>query len=93
MSDLQEFVGNCYQSFTDTLRRFDKSGLDGILDVLLRLRIIDGMELGEHHGFDVADTVPIFQTAGFALTVHRRFQLGLNHLLVFEKPAPHYEKT
>ena len=35
MSELQDFVGDYYRSFIDTLQRFDKSSLDGIQETLL----------------------------------------------------------
>lgn len=59
--------------------------VDRILDVLVFLRLIKGMHVEEHHGFDVTETVPIFERAGFRLVRRRRFQLRLNHLFVFEK--------
>ena len=59
--------------------------VDSILDGLMFLRLADGMSAEEHHGFDVAETVPIFEAAGFRLLGVRRFQLGLNRLFVFEK--------
>ncbi len=62
--------------------------VDKILDILFFLKVIDGM--GEthldHYGFNPRDAIPVFSEAGLQLTVHRRFQFGLNHLLVFEKP-------
>lgn len=42
MSNLQDFVGSYYETFIDTLRRFDKSGLDGILNILLEVAEADG---------------------------------------------------
>lgn len=62
--------------------------VDPLLDILGRLRIIDGMQAHEHHGFDPGQTVPIMERAGFVLIVHRRFQFGLNNLFVFERPWP-----
>ncbi len=59
--------------------------VDGILDALIRLGLADGMSEEEHHGFDVAQTIPVFEAAGFVLRHHSRFQLGLNGLFVFEK--------
>jgi SAM-dependent methyltransferase len=60
--------------------------VDHVLDVLRALRILDGMALEEHHGYDVARTPVVFAQAGFVERVHRRFELGLNHLWVYEKP-------
>jgi SAM-dependent methyltransferase len=60
--------------------------VDRILDVLLSLRLIDGMETEQHHGFDTATTVAVFERAGFRTLCDRRFQLGLNRLFVFERP-------
>jgi SAM-dependent methyltransferase len=62
--------------------------VDTILAVLCRLRMLDGMSLEEHHGFDPRTAPQIFTQHGLVLEHWRRFQLGLNHLLVFRKPAP-----
>jgi len=59
--------------------------VDRILDLLIFLRLADGMSADEHHGFDVGETVPIFEAAGFRVCEVHRFQLGLNRLFVFEK--------
>lgn len=59
--------------------------VDRIVDVLLRLGLADGMALHEHHGFSPSETRAIFEPAGFRLLAHRRFQLGLNNLFVFER--------
>lgn len=64
--------------------------VDRILGVLMRLRILDGMEEGlaeQHHGFEPADTTEAFQRAGFALVGRKRFQLGLNNLFVLRSPG------
>jgi hypothetical protein len=59
--------------------------VDRILHVLMFLRVIDGQEVHEHHGFDprtLASELPDLR-----LVRRRRFQLGLNHLFVFERAA------
>lgn len=59
--------------------------VDHILWVLSKLRLIDGMSLEEHYGFKVADVPIIFNSKQFRLIKHKKFQLGLNNLFVFEK--------
>ncbi|HBI42107.1 MAG TPA: hypothetical protein DDY78_04505 [Planctomycetales bacterium] len=59
--------------------------VDGIVKLLRRLRLADGMSLEEHHGFDPRLTPSVFHSHGFVLEYSRRFQLGLNHLFVFRK--------
>ena len=61
--------------------------VDRIVELLQRLRLAEGMSLHEHHGFRTAGTRAIFEPAGFRLIHHRRFQLGLNNLFVFERRA------
>lgn len=60
--------------------------VDTILELLSKLRVIDGMSLEEHYGFEPADTERIFAPPVFRRVEKRRFQLGLNNLFVFEKP-------
>ena len=59
--------------------------VDKILAVFLKLRLIDGMSLDEHHGFSLADIPGLFENANFALIKHSTFQLGLNNLFIFGK--------
>lgn len=59
--------------------------VDHILWVLSKLRLIDGMSLDEHYGFKVEDVPLLFNSEQFKLIKHKRFQLGLNNLFVFEK--------
>ncbi len=59
--------------------------VDKILDILLFLRIVDGMSLEEHHGF-LPDELPgIFIPEGFRLRKKQKFQFGLNNLYIFER--------
>jgi SAM-dependent methyltransferase len=59
--------------------------VDSMLSVLKRVALLDGMKEDEHYGFDPAVTPSLFEPCGFRLERHRRFELGLNHLFVFER--------
>lgn len=59
--------------------------VDHILDVLAALRVIDGMSLDQHYGFEPKDTPKIFTEQGLELVDAKKFQLGLNNLFVFQK--------
>ncbi len=60
--------------------------VDEILHLLIKVRVIDGMEAHEHYGFDPRTVPDIFGTGALTLEKRARFQLGLNHLFVFRKP-------
>lgn len=59
--------------------------VDFILHVLIRLHLIAGIEAHQHHGFRPSDLDTIFTAPLWRRRKHRRFQLGLNHLYVFER--------
>lgn len=59
--------------------------VDYILYVLNKLKLIDGMSVEEHYGFKVAEVPELFNKNDFKLIKHKKFQLGLNNLFVFEK--------
>lgn len=59
--------------------------VDRILKGLIRLRLVEGMSLDQHHGFDPANTPHTFAKEGFGLIHSRRFQFGLNNLFVFNR--------
>ena len=59
--------------------------VDNLIQLGKRLRILDGIHEDEHYGFEPSHTVSLFVDRGFKLHSARRFQLGLNHLCVFEK--------
>jgi 2-polyprenyl-3-methyl-5-hydroxy-6-metoxy-1,4-benzoquinol methylase len=62
--------------------------VDQVLQILRLVRLVDGMSLEEHHGFNPFETPDLFVRHGFEMEHCRRFQMGLNHLFVFKKPAP-----
>jgi len=63
--------------------------VDTILHVLMRLKLVDGMEAHQHHRFKLSNLDYIFTAPLWQRAKHRTFQLGLNHLYVFERsPAP-----
>jgi hypothetical protein len=59
--------------------------VDVLLHVLMRLRLVAGIAAHQHHGFRPRDLDDIFTGPLWRRRTHRRFQLGLNHLYVFER--------
>jgi cyclopropane fatty-acyl-phospholipid synthase-like methyltransferase len=93
---LEHFPGSEYGSLRTGCETFLRPGgkllitvpspqVDMILKWLTFFRLIDGMSLEEHHGYEVGRTVKIFAPESFRLVKHGRFQLGLNNLFVFER--------
>src|SRR5262249_38732058 len=93
---LEHFPEAEYSALRDACHRFLRVGgrlvitvpsplVDQILKVLKKLRLIDGMSLEEHHGYEVWRTTSVFAAPMFRLLRHETFQLGLNNLFVFER--------
>lgn len=59
--------------------------VDAVLAVLRRLRLVDGMSLEEHYGFEPDDVPRVFAGPCWELVRHQPFQLGLNHLFAFRR--------
>ena len=59
--------------------------VDKILEVLKFLRIIKGLSLEEHHGFNPKVLPDIFNR--WKLIKKERWELGCNYLFIFEKPS------
>jgi SAM-dependent methyltransferase len=59
--------------------------VDQILKLLKFIRLIDGMSLEQHYGFDAGRTPALFSVDGLALVKMKKFQLRLNNLFVFQK--------
>jgi 2-polyprenyl-3-methyl-5-hydroxy-6-metoxy-1,4-benzoquinol methylase len=60
--------------------------VDHILELLIKLRLVDGMSAEQHHGFEATDCIALATQAGFIFSRRERFQWGLNNLFVFQKP-------
>ena len=93
---LEHFPADAYGSLREGCGRFLRPGgkllitvpspqVDHILAVLKFLRLVDGMSLEEHHGYETIQTTSIFPQETFRLVKHSSFQLGLNNLFVFER--------
>jgi 2-polyprenyl-3-methyl-5-hydroxy-6-metoxy-1,4-benzoquinol methylase len=61
--------------------------VDTILQVLMRLNLVAGIAAHQHHRFQLNDLDHIFTVPLWQRVKHRTFQLGLNHLYVFERSA------
>jgi len=86
----EAWAGACHRLLNATGRvvlTVPSPRVDAILAVLRFFRLADGTALEEHHGFDPGEVTPLFESAGFRLVTHKRFQLGLNNLFVFKKNA------
>jgi len=59
--------------------------VDTILRSLQQLHVLHGMSVEDHHGFTAAVADALFTSHGFARVCRKKFQFGLNNLLVFRK--------
>jgi len=59
--------------------------VDLVLDILIKLNLLDGMSVEEHFGFNPDMLVDIFNITEMELIVHKKFQMGLNNCFVFLK--------
>ena len=59
--------------------------VDDILQLLKKLRFVNGMNLEQHHKFDSNKTPELAAAAGFKMLLHKHFELRLNNLYVFVK--------
>jgi 2-polyprenyl-3-methyl-5-hydroxy-6-metoxy-1,4-benzoquinol methylase len=61
--------------------------VDRILSVLQFLRLIDGMSLEEHYGFEPSVVPALFGVNNMRLVKASAFQLGCNNLFVFQRSS------
>ena len=59
--------------------------VDRILDVGIRLHLLHGMDAESHHGFNPRVIPGELSTSGMRLLRASRFEMGLNHLYVYER--------
>jgi len=86
----RELAKNCFERLRASGRLLitvPSPQADKLLNLMKAVKLIDGMSLEQHYGYDVAETTNLFCSAGFALQKASKFQFGLNNLFVFEKPA------
>ena len=91
VQDPSAFAAACFRLLSPAGRvvlTVPHPAVDRIVEGLIALRLADGMDFEEHHGFEVNRTIRLFEQAGFQTVARRPFQLGLNHLFVFAKPVP-----
>jgi 2-polyprenyl-3-methyl-5-hydroxy-6-metoxy-1,4-benzoquinol methylase len=61
--------------------------VDRLLDVGIRLHLLHGMDAESHHGFDPRVIPEELSTSAMRLLKASRFEMGLNHLFVYERTA------
>ena len=59
--------------------------VDRILDLGIRLHVLHGMDAESHHGFDPRVIPGELSEREMRLVEASRFEMGLNHLYVFER--------
>ena len=93
---LEHFPPDAYEALRTGCEKFLKPGgkllitvpsphVDKVLALLMFLRLVDGMSLEEHHGYDVSITPEIFPAPTFRLVRRKFFQFGLNNFFIFER--------
>ncbi len=84
------FIKACYERLlTDgiVVLTVPSAKVDALLIVLRFLRLVDGIAFEEHHGFNPSKVKPLFESVGFKLLTHKKFQFGLNNLFIFKKKS------
>ena len=82
------FIKACYERLvTDgvVVLTVPSPKVDVLLIVLRFFRLVDGIAFEEHHGFNPSKVKPLFESVGFKLLTHKKFQFGLNNIFIFKK--------
>jgi hypothetical protein len=88
--ELTEFgvqIRSCTSPAAIIVATVPSAAVDRILDVGIRLRLLDGMEAEEHHGLVVSTIPQTLAKAGWSLRTKKSFEFGLNNLFVFERSS------
>jgi 2-polyprenyl-3-methyl-5-hydroxy-6-metoxy-1,4-benzoquinol methylase len=89
-SERQDWVDACLAQLAPggrVIASIPGPAVDHLLEILMKVRLLHGMEVDQHHGAEPAKVVKAFTGRGFELEAWRRFQLGLNNLVVL-RPLP-----
>lgn len=91
-NEIEQFVLSCKERLNSggkIILTIPHPFVDFLLQILKFLRLIDGMELQQHHKYDIKRTIGLFERKGFKLLQHKTFQFGLNNLFVFYSSMVH----
>jgi SAM-dependent methyltransferase len=87
-----DLLPKCHKACEDLLRpkgyliiTVPSPRVDTILRILRYFRLVDAETLHEHQGLKPENLLDIFSQGSFRLIRKTKFQLGLNHLFVFQK--------
>ncbi len=88
----EDLLPNCRKACEDLLRpkgvliiTVPSPHVDTVLRILRYFRLVDAETLHEHQGLKTDSLLEIFSQGSFTLIKKAKFQLGLNHLFVFQK--------
>jgi hypothetical protein len=88
--ELAEFgrqVRSCTTDDAVMVATVPSPAVDRILDVGIRLHLLDGMEAEEHHGLDAGTIPEVLAETGWSLRNRTTFEFGLNNLFVLQRQA------
>ena len=88
MEQQLEIASRCYQLLQPggtVIITVPSPRADVVLDILKKIRLIKGMSLEDHYGFQPDQIPVVYGQMGFTLEMHKRFQAGFNNIFVLRK--------
>jgi ubiquinone/menaquinone biosynthesis C-methylase UbiE len=88
ISDRESIARECYRLLKPGGRiviTVPQPTVDDLLKILVRFHLADGMSLEQHTGLVLTTLLYIFTKQGFRLKARRKFQMGFNNLIIFER--------